>query len=115
MSLLVTAASFGGASVPAIQLSTSQDVAYNASSGTATQSAAFSDHCWLISVAVHVATGSGVRIAMGANPDAKAQTSKLLPGSGDWFFVVAPNWKLSVISDDANTGTVNVTEAAMMG
>jgi hypothetical protein len=68
----------------------------------------------LIEVAAHV-TGSGVRIATGADPDATSGTNKLLPGSGTWFFVVAPGWKLSAVSDDATAGTINITEAASLG
>ncbi len=110
MSLLVTAASFGGASVPAIQMQRTQDVAYNAAGGGAVQSAPFESN--LIGIAVKGA----VRIWAGVNPDAaNPGTSSLLPGAGTWFVVVAPGWTLSAVSDDTNTGTVNITEAAMMG
>jgi hypothetical protein len=111
---VITAAGFGGSSVPAIQIGTSQDLAYNAAGGANKQSAAFGAQTTLIEVAAHV-TGSGVRIATGVNPDATSGTNKLLPGSGTWFFVVAPGWKLSAVSDDATAGTINITEAASLG
>lgn len=111
---VITAAGFGGSSVPAIQIGTSQDITYNAAGGANVQSDAFGAQTTLIEVAAHV-TGSGVRIATGTDPDATSGTHKLLPGSGTWFFVVAPGWKLAAVSDDTATGVLNITEAASLG
>lgn len=110
---VITAVGFGGTPVPAILIGTSQNLSYNVAGGASAQSQAFGDNTTLIEVAAHV-TGSGVRIATGTAPVASA-TSKLLPGSGTWFFVVAPGWKLAAISDDATTGTINICEAASLG
>lgn len=118
MTSVITAAGFGGSSVPAIQFGVIRDLAYNAASGASVQSMAFGANTVLIEVSAHV-TGSGIRILTGTNPDAKAppvgEAAHLLPGSGTWFIVVAPGWKLSAISDDATAGTLNITEAASLG
>lgn len=111
---VITAAGLNGSAVPAIQIGTSQDLAYNAAGGANVQSAAFGDNTTLIEVSAHI-TGSGVRIATGTNPNVTVGTHELLPGSGAWFFVVAPGWKIAAISDDATTGFINITEAAAWG
>lgn len=112
---VITAAGLMGSTIPAIQIGVSQDLAYNASGGANKQSAAFGANTTLIEVSAHI-TGSGVRIAAGLNPDVTdGQTHELLPGSGAWFFVVSPGWKIAAISDDAATGFINITEAASWG
>lgn len=114
MSGTITAAGFGGSSVPAIQIGTVQDLAYHATGGANAQSAAFGANTHVIDVSAHI-TGTGVRIATGVNPDVTTGTHKLLPGSGSFVFVVAPGWKIAAISDDATTGFINITEAASLG
>ncbi len=110
----ITAAGFGGTSIPAIMNGAIQDLAYNAAGGANAQSTAFGANTTLIEVAAHI-TGTGVRIKTGSNPDATSGTAKLLPGSGTWFFVVNPGWKLAAISDDGVTGILNITEALEPG
>ncbi len=112
--MTVTAAGFSGSAIPAVQIGTSQDLAYNAAGGANAQSNAFGIKTSVIEVAAHI-TGTGVRIAIGLNPDATSGTNKLLPGSGSWYFVVAPGWKLAAVSDDVTSGTLNITEAVGLG
>ncbi len=109
----ITAAGLGGSSIPAIMDGISQDVPYNAAGGANSQSLAFGPKTTLIEIAAHV-TGTGIRIKCGQNPDATTG-GKLLPGSGTWFSVVNPGWKIAVVSDDSNTGYINVTEALEAG
>lgn len=111
---IITAVGAQGAPIPVIQLGTSQNVSYNAAGGASTQSAAFGANTTLVMVSVNVATGIGVRIATGTNPTASSTTT-LLPASGSWYFCVEPAWKLAVLSNDTNTGTINITEAAAWG
>lgn len=112
---VITAAGFGGSSIPAILIGTVQDLAYNAAGGANAVSAAFGSNTELIEVAARV-LGGGVRIAVGANPDVSTGGPyKLLPGSGSWFFIVHPGWKIAAISDDGNTGIINICEAMGLG
>lgn len=112
---VITPVGVNGVPIPAIQLGASQDRTYAASGGASAQSSAFGATTTLIQVSVHLgATASGVRIAIAANPTAVA-TGTLLPASGTWFFAVQPTWKIAALSDDANTGTINITEAVDLG
>lgn len=108
---VVTPVGNNGVPIQAIQLGTSQNVSYNASGGASTPSTAFGASTTLIAVALNVASGdSGVRVAIAASPTASSTTS-LLPASGVYYFSVMPAWKIAVLSNNATTGTINVTEA----
>jgi hypothetical protein len=113
---VVTPVGANGAPLPVIMLGgTSQNVTYLASGSASAQSTAFSAGCTMVQISVHLgATATGVRIAGGTNPTATA-TSTLLPASGTWFCGVSPGWKIAALSDDANGGSINITEAPTWG
>lgn len=113
---VVTPVGANGAPLPVIMLGgASQNVTYAATGGVSAQSAAFSSGCTMVQISFHLgATNTGVRIAGGVNPTATA-ASTLLPASGTYFCGVSPGWKIAVLSDDAGTGTINITEAPTWG
>jgi hypothetical protein len=101
-----------GGALQAIRQGAKQNVSYNGAGGASTQSVPFGAKTRCVRIALHVpSTGTGVRVEFGANPVAIA-TSVLYPGSAIDFWDVDPGWMVAVISDDANTGTINVIEAA---
>lgn len=100
-----------GAPIPIFYLTTlTQNVTANSSGGTVNSSSAFSSNTEAVLISVSQ-PGLGVRISMGASPVASS-TSTLLPAPGAYFFACDKSDKLSVISTDANSGTVCVTELA---
>jgi hypothetical protein len=100
-----------GASLPAIQLGVSQNVACNTSAGPAVQSAAFGALTELIMVS---GATNDVRIKIGANPQADGG-STLIPHPFVQYFRVFPGWKISVIGNDGDTGSISVTECVSQG
>ena len=97
-----------GQAVPAFDIAgkTVQDIDYEASTGSAVQSAAVGAQC----VAVMLTTEeSSVRVAIGANPTATA-TSTRLPQGAMAVFQIKPGDKISAISNNATTGVLNITE-----
>lgn len=108
---VVTPVGNNGVPIQAVQLGTSQNVSYNAAGGASTQSSAFGSSTTLIAVAINVAAAdSGIRVAIAASPTASSTTT-LLPASGVYYFAVMPAWKIAVLSNNATTGSINVTEA----
>jgi hypothetical protein len=100
-----------GHAIQAIRQGASQNVAYNAAGGASVQSTVLAAKTVCVMISVHIgSTGTGVRIAMGVNPVATSN-STLLPGSGTWFWDIAPGWLIAAISDDGNAGSINITEA----
>jgi len=111
---IITPVGSNGYPLPAYQLGASQNVAYNAAGGASTQSTVVGASTTLILVAATLGTGNGVRIAVGANPTASSTTT-LLPASGVYAISVQPGWVIAVLSNDTNTGSINITEAANWG
>lgn len=103
-----------GMPLEAFQIGASQNVNYAASGGSSAQSTALGAATTMILVAVNIGTGNGVRIAISSNPTADGTTT-LLPASGVYRFYVQPGWKVAVLSNDSNTGSVNVTEVVNWG
>jgi hypothetical protein len=100
-----------GHAIQAIRYGATQNLAYNAAGGASVQSAPFNTKTGVVRLAVHIpSTGSGVRIAVGTNPVASA-TSTLYPGSMIEFVMLGQGELVAIISDDANTGSINITEA----
>lgn len=108
---IVTPTGNNGVPIPAIQLGTSQNLSYNAAGGASAPSSAFGASTTLIALSVTLAAGqTGIRVQIAAAPVASATTT-LIPVTGMYFFAAAPGGKIAVLSDDANTGSVNITEA----
>ncbi len=100
-----------GVPIQAIQLGASQNVSYAAAGGTSATSSAFGANTRLIQISVNISsTDSGIRIATGSAPIASSTTT-LIPASGVYYFAVGGGQKVAVLSDNATTGTINVTEA----
>ncbi|SRR5579885_2179471 len=100
-----------GIPLPAIRLGNAQNVTCNAAGGGANQSAAFGANTRLIMVS---GVSCDVRIAIGANPTA-GPSSTLLPKPFVQYFSVAPTDLVSVISNDATSGSVSITECQSKG
>lgn len=99
------------AAAGAIRVGAVQDVPYNAKGGKNAVSEPFPEGTEAIEVAVHC-RGSGVRYAIGENPDVSTDGSHaLFPGSGTWLRVAHAGERLAAISDDDHTGFVNITIA----
>lgn len=108
---VVTPVGNNGVPIQAVQLGTSQNVSYNAAGGASTSSSAFGAATTLVVVSVNVASGdTGIRVSIAASPTASSTTT-LLPASGMYYFATMPGWKIAILSDNATTGSANVTEA----
>jgi hypothetical protein len=104
------------APAPSSRLGASQNVAYNAAGGASAASAAFGAQTFQIRVsavsAAAAAVGDGVRIVIGDGTPAASATSTLLALNWEAYFTVTPGQKIAVLSNNASTGSLNVTEIA---
>lgn len=108
---VVTPVGNNGVPIQAVQLGATQNVAYNAAGGASTSSTAFGAATTLIAISLNIAsTDTGIRIAIAASPTASSTTT-WLPTSGVYYFAVMPGWKVAVLSNNATTGSIGVTEA----
>lgn len=114
--MLVALQGYQGYPLPVFELTTNtQNVAYNASGGASTQSTAFQNDSTLgITEAILItlptnAVSGNVRIQIGMNPTATGTTT-MLPAPGAYIFGVPKGGKLAVLSNDAGTGSITITE-----
>lgn len=101
----------GGYPINAVRLDgTSTNRTVEASSGTSQQSAAFGNSTVMIRISfVSANAGDAIRFAVGPSPTASA-TSALLPAGVVEYIHVKPAWKIAVLSNDADTQTLNIVE-----
>lgn len=98
--------------IPAPRLAASQDVSYNASGGAQVLSTAFGITTSMIQITAPPSTvGSGVRIIIGYGPTVTATSPLIIPGS-ILYYRVYPGEQLAAVSNDANTGSINIVECA---
>ena len=92
----------------------SQNIAYNAAGGASTASTAFGAQTYWIrvcAVATYPAvTGDGVRIVVGDGTPTATATSTLLPLNWVETIAVTPGQKIAALSNNATTGSLNITE-----
>jgi hypothetical protein len=93
------------------RLGAAQNVAFNAAGGASASSAVFASQTrWiLLSVVGVYAIASGVRVQVGDTPTAAA-TSTLLPVNFPMVVSCNPGQRVAVLSNDATTGNLSVTE-----
>lgn len=90
-----------------LDLGASQNISYNASGGAVVRSTAFGASTYAIMLSV---TDSAViRIAIGLDPTAGPTTTRI-PGAALLIFGADPGGFISVISNDATPGSLNITE-----
>lgn len=98
------------------RLGASQNVAYNAAGGASAASTAFGSQTFQICVvaisAVAAAAGDAVRIVVGDGTPTAGATSSVLPLNVVEYFTCSPGQKIAVLSNNASTGTLNITEIA---
>jgi hypothetical protein len=100
----------------AARLGASQNVAYAAAGGASAASALFGAQTYQIRVvatsAVAAAANDGVRIVVGDGTPTAGTTSTLLPLNLPEYFTCTPGQKVAVLSNNASTGSLSVTEIA---
>lgn len=111
---LIAGIAINGFALPVFHLGVTQNITYNASGGASAQSTAFQNTGTAVTEAIMIsipanATSGDVRVATGTNPTATG-TSALLPAKGVYVFHINPGDKLAVVSNDAGTGAITVTE-----
>ena len=98
------------------RLGASQNVAYNAAGGASTASTAFGSQTTQIRVlatsGVAGAIGDGVRVIIEAGTPSAVATSTVIPLNIPEYFSVSPGQKIAALSNNASTGSLNVTEVA---
>lgn len=101
--------------IPAPRIGAAQDVSYNASGGSVALSTAFGALTQMVQVTLPPsATGTGARIAFGANPNPSSTGALIITGSV-MYYRVYPGEKIGVISNDSTTGALNIVECATLG
>lgn len=98
------------------RLGAAQNVAYAAAGGASAASTAFGAQTYQIRVvatsAVAAAAGDGVRIIVSDGTPTAVATSTLLPLNLPEYFTCTPGQKVAVLSNNASTGSLSVTEIA---
>jgi hypothetical protein len=98
------------------RLGASQNLAYNAAGGASAASAAFGAQTYQIRVVAlsgaAAALNDGVRVVVGDGTPAAGATSTLLPLNQPEYLTCAPGQKIAALSNNASTGSLNVTEIA---
>lgn len=106
-----TPVSQGGHALNILRPGAAQNVGCNAAGGSSTQSNAFGKTTEAIMIA---GVANDARIAIGPNPTATS-SSMLLPKPFLVVFGCNPGDKIAAISNDANTGSITVTEVFGIG
>ncbi len=91
--------------VQAVFFGTSQNLAYNASGGASAQAGPFATSVLRLAIG----KSSNVRIAVGDSTITATATSAMLVGPGTEYIGITSGQYLAAISDDATTGSLNIT------
>jgi|RhiMetdeSRZDD1v2_1073273.scaffolds.fasta_scaffold797566_2 hypothetical protein len=98
------------------RLGASQNVAYNAAGGASAASTVFGAQTYQVRVVaisgVAAAIGDAVRIVVGDGTPTATATSTVLSVNQAEYLTCTPGQKVAVLSNNASTGTLNVTEIA---
>ena len=96
------------------RLGAAQNVAYNAAGGASAASTAFAAQTYQIRViavsAVAGAVGDGVRIIISDGTPTAVATSTFMALNVFEYFTCSPGQRIAVLSNNASTGSISVTE-----